>query len=758
MEKSGSLSAGSDSQKKYYPGMEVSEAEKFADGGKYFMDMCKYYASFYNAFEVASSFDGVLPKSMVEEMMENIKFYYGFQDNAVFGSLTKTTEGSDIPAVWINGQKIRQLVDHIKGNVIQMAEPIGKSIAANSISKDAVKKQKDVFEKIDFAHELSEMIGDLPASDIAFAPAGKVDYSDPFKVRKLKEEYRKKFEKTGTVLARSIYFSNNAKQQFINDGVYQAIANLNMCEIKIENGRLVMNEIPPYYAVYDFNSHDDDNHDFAGYIIPRTYEDVLRRYPHLEELKNDYNKIKTNPETFTDFMDSCNLGFNNMLWVYPDRKRVSEAVIYWLAPADTRFRSKVNAYGKKNYKKIKDHARYDDKMGYEIKGDFSAYMVHYAVVVAGKYLARYGYEPYQVRSYIANEKPSLPILTYCHEKKAGYVRSIVSRLKANQIELDRLAYKIQELTSSDLGHVKFVRGDKLNENINVKNIVDDLKQFKITVIPPSGDESSDSIRDIVMGEDITNNQYIVTYLRLKQEQREEMEAIVSIPPAALGMQRSVIGKGVQENTISQSTLAMLGFYEGLSEYWRKKMQYAINKYKLFISDKPGEYILPVNSSEMEVINITRDFRYEDLYVYVTPNNAIDNEHAAIFNQMLHAYSQNVNNPLAAAQGLLNGIKLLRYNSFGEGIEQLEEHVQELIRKQQEDLQQQQVFMAQQEQFKNQSKLVADQQQQISELIKLMTKINLEGAWKVKEQEVKNGMKESRDEAVIDSAIQQTMAN
>lgn len=742
------------------PPVSITEEEKFADGGKYFARTARYYAYYYyNTLQIPQSYQGFPPKTYVDETLDNYLFYYGFQNNDVFFSQTRTFTGGEVPAVWISGQKIRQLIDHIKGNVIEMVEPMGNNISANSISKHAVRKQKDILEKIQFASELNEILKDLPAPEIRFAPAGDIDYSNPKEVEKAKEKAREELEKTGVVLSRSLFFKNNLKEQFIDDASEQAIANLNMAEIKYRNGNIEIEPIAPYYAIYDFNSHSQfgDGQMFGGYVKPITFEQALAEYPDNEQLKNDIKKIQNyGSSQFNDWMNQYNLPYNNLMWWYPDKRHISKCVVYWIAESEIRMQVKKNAYGNKYLRKIDYTKNYKENgkevKGYELRGDKKTWMVHYAVLIGNKYLVDYGYEPYQVRNSITPDKPQIPIITFCHEKKAGFVRSIVSRLKANQIEIDRLSHKIQELTANDLGRVFFIRGDKTNENLTPANIISDLKQFKITVIPPTGDEMSDSVKDIINGEDLSNNQYLMSYIALKKEQQAEMEAIVSIPPAALGMQRTIIGKGVQENTIAQSTRAMMSFYDGLMEYWRRKIQYAANKYKLILADNPGEYIMPLSYNEMEVVRITKEYRYEDLYVYIKLNDAIDQTNRMILNQMLQAYSQNTQNPLGAAQGLLNGIKLLRYNSFNEGIEQLEEFVEKLTREAKEQFEQQQIIQANQSQFEQQSALIQKQQEQIAELTKLITKINLEGAWSVKKEEVKKGLKEERDDAIIDNSL------
>lgn len=762
------------------PKSNPTEAEKYANGGQWFADQVRWHVlNYYNTYSIPIS-EGFLGGSIVGEMLDSYRYYYGYQENTVFSFLTKTYGNGDVPAVWINGQDISQFLKNMQGNVIGMVRPMSKNISAESISKNTVLKKKEIFDKIAIAAEINGLTADMPIP-VPYAPAGEINYQDKGQVQDAIKKVKQQFEKIGTTLARNVYYTNNLQTQFVEDAMHQFIANLSATHIYEKNGQIVNDIIDPYSMIYDFSSRGQfgEGTMFAGYIVPATYDEACNAIDNdvkdktlVKKWKDEIsNTAQYDQPNFRNWTDYYNAPFTNVQWWYNNQKYISKAVLYFLEKKDMRYLDKLTVDGKPRIKKIDDYKKYpvtaegkamesggfvDSKMGYEVKGDKETWMVHYCELWGNKYPIKYGYETYQVRPAFAKDKPQLPIFTFCHDKMAGYNRSIASRLKPNQRELDRLAYKIQSLTSQDLGKVFFVRGDKFNEAFNPKNMIDDGKQFKIVIVPPTGDEGSDrlGIQDMVNAIDMSNNIYINQYVELRREQRQTMMEICSVSPSALGMLTRTTGKAVNESEIAQSSMGVQGLYFGLAEFWRRKIAYATNKFKLVLAQSPDKvHILPVNEKDVEIIKITKDYRFEDLFVYIEANDSIEIQDKAILHSMIQAYSQNSQNPQGAAQAMLNSLKLLKFDTFQEGVDMLEEHLGEITKQGQDQMQQQMIIEQQQQQFQAQSLQILEQQKAISKLYEILLSNNLKGAWNVKNTEAKAAA-QTEDETVIQPAIVQ----
>lgn len=757
------------------PPVNPTEAEKFSKGGAYFANMNRWLVyQTYNTFRTSMSnfvpsttSTAALGVGIVDEMINNFKYYYGFNGNDTFGWMTQTSRGGDIPAVWINGQKIRQLCDHIKGNVVEMVKPMGRNLMAESISKHSVLKKKEIFDKIDIASIVNPVLEQI--GGVKYHPAGDKNYSDKKEYSKAVNEQREIFERASTTLARSVFYSNDCQSKFVEDDAMNAIiGSLASTYIFEQDGEVIHQSIPCYNRTFDFSSTGQFGEDsmYGGFVVPITYEEMLKECPDMpDEWKQEAFDAFAAPQTeFLKWANFYNEPFQNVKWWYNNQKWLTKSVQFWIEKKDSRYQIKTTAYGSKKSRVIDDHKYYQtpnsdgtasNTIGYDVKGDKETYMVHYSILYGNKYMGKYGYEPFQVRNPFNKKMPIIPIFSFCPSKMAGYVRSIVSRLRQNQNELDRLSYKIQQLTANDLGKVFFIKGDKLTEGFQPKDIIDDLKGFKITVLPPTGDEVSDKLgaSDLITAVDMSNNQYINSYIELKREQVAEMEAITSTPPASLGMQVSTIGKGVQENTVAQSSLAMLSFYEGLNEFYRKKLQYSVNKLKLVYAQKPGTYIVPISNSETEVLEIPKEFRLEDVLVYIQTADSISPQNRAAVYSLLFNYSQNAGaEPLASAQALLNGLELMTSSSFNEVKDNLKIHIGELQEENKKSAQQAMIVEQQQTAMNQQSAQIAAQQAQIADLYKVLLTENLRGSYQIKTQEVKNGAKSDTDEVVINEAI------
>lgn len=755
-----------------------SEVDKFKDGGYWFCQMARWIVlQYYNTYALPSSYspqstsgilnsagsptsNGMSSRTVVDEMLDNYEYYFGNQQNRIFNHLTTGMNNQPLPNVWIKGQEIRSLVDHMKGKGIQLIDPIEKNIVAESISENALLKKQDIFDKIDLATQIGDTLNELGGGDVQFQPAGEMDYSDPAQVKNAKKKIREEYENANTVIARSVYFKNQMEQMFLDSVSDTAICNLTGMEFIEANNELKAKYIPGYQCIYDFSTWGQygDKQQVGGYIEPVLLSDMIKDYKDLnpewiKEVEDVlYNEAGT--PASVNFCEYYNAPFQNVRWWYNNERWISKAVVYWVGKRELPYQKKTNQYGGSKYQKIdpyktyqvptgkldaKGNMTFNRMLGHQMKGDLNVWMVHKAVLYGNKYLAEYGYDTYQVRPWGDKRKPELPIKFLCQGKLAGYVKPIVSRLKSKQDEIDAVRYRIREYTAQDMGKVYFFRGGKLGEGINTKDIYDDLRRMKMTVVPETGDEGSDAlgIKDLIHAEDMSNHAYIKEYLTLKQDIENEMRSIVNISEIALGEQSSTIGKGVQQETIARSELAGLSLYSSLTEYWRRCLNYATNKSKMIIADKQnGNVILPVSTREIKMITVTKDMKGDELSVYISPDDNVNVLDMGLLKQALISYS--INPIPAGAEAILNIMKILRYRSFGEGIALLEEYVDEQNEKMQKQQMQAATIQHQDEAFQLHSAQIAQQQAEIARLTESLAKINLTGAWQLKVAEANAG--------------------
>jgi cell division protein FtsB len=775
----------------------ASDYEKFAHDGEWFLKMGRWLVlNYYNTYSVPNSYmqpfsntglsnGGALPvtssyaRSTVDEALDNYAYFFGTQDNRIFNHLTVGVNNNPLPNVWLKGQEVRQLTEHLIGKAIQLIQPIEKNISADTISYNTVLKRQEIFDKIDVAPQARQILSEL-GGEAEYAPAGEIDYANPDALKEAKRKIKGEYESTATVITRHAYYACNLKEKFISAAQDTPIANLAGIEFTEKHGRMLANYIPSFQLIFDYSTWGEygEAQTKVGYIIPSTLEEILSEYPDMNPLwVNEIKDVLYNGvDGSSQFMEYYNQPFQNVLWWYNDQKWISKAVVYWLSEAEVPYMKKTNKYGGKKIQKIDAYRDYqipagekdgkmlfDKKKGHELDdealskiGAVKAKKIwkwHKAVIIGNKYLVEYGYDTFQVRPFGDKTKPASPIQTFCQGKIAGYVKSVVSRVKSKQEELDAVRYRLREYTAQDLGINRFFRGGKLGEGLNMKDIINDLRAFHITVIPETGNEFTDKlgIRDLVHTEDMSNHAYIREYLTLKADILKEMKDILNISDVALGEQTSTIGKGVQSETIARSEISSLPYFTSLSEYFRRVLQYAANKNKMILlAAQDKKVILPVSQKEVELLEMTKEFNYEDLNVYLEPDDQIAVSELGLFKQMMMSYSQNPT--LEHAEAMVNALKMMRNKSFTEGIAMFEDYVSAKKKEMEQAQLRQAVSQQQQMQFEQLSAQNQALQAQMANLMTELAKISAKGAWSVKEAEVKSGL--DRQYQMDDALIQQ----
>ncbi len=756
----------------------VSEHDKFKDSGLWFLQYGRWIINnYYNTYSAPASDFGTQASnfgnggivngqgsnvswgtgnttSLVDEMLNNYSYFYGNQDNRIFNFLTKGVNNNQLPNVFLKGQEVRSLASHIQGKCLQMINPIEKNISCETISQNSVVKRQEVFDKIDMAAKIAPLLNEL-GGGVKYQPAGDIDYNNPAAIEEAKKKVRAEYENTATIIGRNAYYKCNLAETFMNVASDTIICNLAGIEFTEKDGEMVKEYVPGYQGIFDYSTWGEygEGQTLGGKIMPVTIEELIHKYPDMNAAwRNEMEDVLyRGVDGSAQFMDYYNEPFTNVFWWYNDQKWMSLATVYWLNECELPYVEKTNQFGGRKVQKIDAYKTYqvpttidgkksfESKKGYDLKGSGKVWKVHKAVIAGNKYLLEYGYDTYQVRPFGDKKKPEIPIKFFCQGKLAGYVKSIVSRLKTKQDELDALRYRIREHVATDTYGI-FVNGAKLTETLSALNIINDLRTLHVSVIPSTGDEELDKrpMEDIIKVVENHAVQAIRDYLVLKQDIEKEMGDILNIPPVALGEQSGVIGKGVQEATINRSEVSGLPFYSSMMEYFRRVLQYASNKNKMILLDNQDKKIvLPISNREIKILELTKDFNYEDLNVYLSPDDQMQVADMNLLRQTLQSYSQNPNTDHAKA--ILNSLKLMRSKSFQEGIAMFEEFIKAQQAADDKKQMRESAIEHQQKAYQNMSDALDQSKAEMAKLTQKLAEINLKGAWSVKQAEVNHGL-------------------
>lgn len=673
----------------FQPENEILESDKFkvSEDGTYnwFLDNSRYIVnSFYNPPFAPESAAPEMKKSTNEEINENLLFYYGLQSDGLLG-YTKTDASVHVP-----GQHIRTLIGYIEGNAIKMIDPIEDQIVAYGTNKEMIKARQDYFLWLEMMNKMQEQLSMMEQLGV------KVDTDGAEDIEETKKRYKHEYERSAEALAKSLYFQNQM-QDIFTDAV-KHVCYSNSCSIhfttrKTRDGQVipVCELIPPKQRILDTRCTDQFMKDqrVGGYIQFKTPAEIFAMFPSLNiDQRNEISNVSRSSYSWcSDFREYFNYP-NLQAWT--DDGLVAVVRTYFIARRDLRYRLRTNRFGTQFYSKIEDEKEYnpihlgleplvkDGKnvhpKGKDIAGTEWTWDVYYCDVIGNKYTAEVGYADYVVRDQMDKSMPILPIVNLNYDSIDGLGRSLIGRLKYNQMQRDRYKRKLQELTEQDLGKNLFLYLD--DEDETELEVLKSLRTKHVKIIKKSSGVIPDQNAYRTMVADaIDLTPQFSQYVELIKFEQAEQEAIINVTPLTLGSQTTVQGKGVQENSVQLASLSQMHLYTSLMSYFNRVINYGTNLWKNCMKD--GDVLLPLNKAQTELLKSTRDFRMSDLGIYIYGSDPINESSKNILLQMLQGYAQNIQYLIEVGLEPLDLIKLMQSvqkNSFNQDIYDIEEKI------------------------------------------------------------------------------------
>lgn len=666
------------------PDQEVSEADKFKDDKKWWCDWGRYIVStFWNPIR-RDFYENAVANTLRfnDRMMENIKYYYGVQGMNSLNYARADATNRQGTAVFIPDQKIRSLVDYMKGNVIDMIQPIKDSISATGLSEHIQSERDLLWSQLRLQYDLQKR--GMQEMGVSYSPLPEKQFDSIQAIDDFMAEWQHEYEEAAVAITENIYFEQNLSEQFEDDGMNVLIGSLCSTLVEVENGRVVNTQIPCYNAIYDYRSKNQYGKGamVAGGVFNATPAELFAKFPELtlQERQVIETGCMSNTQEWIDFRNFYNDGASNITHWNADSGTVSYAICYFIARKDLEYKVFPNAFGGSKVINITDgmptYATTNKKAKGDIAGTKWAWMVHKCVLIGNYICTDCGYPEYQIRPNGDHTMPQIPIIQLHHASIAGFSRSVVDRLRQHADFRGILMEKVQVLVANDIGKGYFIRGSAIDGMTDPEEILKDLKAMKIHVITGASgevDNQLDGQKTIEMI-DMSLDPNIMNYIRLADNESRLMEEIVSIPSVALGTQTDVIGKAVQQQTIVQATYGQKSFYTSLMEHWRLKFQYNFNTAKLLYTEAPETVkLLPISEKQTYLLKVTKKFRAEDVGIYILPNDPIEAKDMQIFEQAILGYMQNINAP-GAADALRNSLKLMGAKTYSQAIEGLDKFI------------------------------------------------------------------------------------
>ncbi len=619
------------------PDWDVPENLKDAE---WYSNNVRYWSSYYNRppqiWDANNYIENLTP---VEKGWMYSLYYLGKQQNIAYKHITMDPSGNTLQPVWTKSKKVNNLINRLAGQYVEQLA--AKDISAKTFSKRAVSKKMMQWEDamLQYDSKGKKLLDDLAASGVQYNPPYADKFSSQDEVNKFfNYDWKDDLEEVATLLGKFVDHANDIDtrlvQAFINDW---CPANLMGVYNYVEHGRVCQKRIPFYNAIIDPVSEDPFMRDqrFAGFVERLSAEQACTKY-RSQLTPTEIQEIKSIPlgGTFaTEFLGQYNIG--NIGWWYPgkDSYMISAVTVFWIAPRDTRYVNVTDGYGNKRVKQTTDNA---------VAGDYIINDVCYATLLGNKYLVESGYMKNVIRPHDNKSKPKLPIGFFNGNTTLGDGISIIGTIAELINKIDRCEYKIDELTGNHIGKTYIFNGAKFPQGVDMKKMVTDLKTMKVTVASPTG-EPNDKVdnQPLVTPMDFALDEAIIEYSNLSIKYDQMVEQLLNLPKAAQGFDNQS-GLGVNKSIVQNAAQGNKNLFENLFKFEKIQLQYLIDTMRLIYAngegDETAEFIVGMRG--LKVLELIKDYLFEDVMVDVSPRDVITEEQRARINAIALSLAQN----------------------------------------------------------------------------------------------------------------------
>lgn len=601
----------------YQPPQAIPENKKDSE---WFINNVRYIVSFYNLPQVSlypnQTYDPNQYMGMSDEMIRNFSYYKGNQQNVDFKHTTMDFYNNEVPAVWIKGQELAGMVQFAVGVATEMINDIEWS--CKSLSDDTADEWEELNAQLKAMLLLRDSLKEL---GVRYNPVPDAEIDDAEDAEEYMGKWKSECEIAAIKIAKAIYEENFLKNTYLKGMLHTLVGGLASIFTFVENGRVRSEHKASYLTIWD-NRHDDDYNrlaQFYGFIDYYTAPELFVKYPEIaadpqKRLIVEAMARNENGSGVVPFQNYWNGGLRNISWwTYPGsakRMTVAVATVFWKG------------------------LRFD-------KGDWVP-DIYQGELIGNMFICNARLANNIVRDPMNKSNPLLPGRVFVPEMELGSGRSLVGRAINNQNEMDRLKFKIQEKTGRDLGKTYIINGNQLGdpEQGGVKRLMSNLKRMGVHVRNITGEANDpENGQPLIETLDMSLDSDVGFYINLYHEQERIMQRIFNYNDVTMGIQNKTIGKGVQENTIAQASTGTLSLYDSYMEYVRQDMQYKLNQWKIVNGDQK-KITLVVGKEGAQVIRLTKDFQWEDLLLFIEPNDNMDKESKGRIQTLALAAAQN----------------------------------------------------------------------------------------------------------------------
>jgi len=716
-----------------YPDQDIPESEKDA---QWYLNNIRYISSFYNvAFESVLAPQGTnvagpaiqtnllnardLP---VNRMLRYMTYYQGRQENIDYNDWAALTtdgesesgsaEGNYQPH-WIKGQDIAELINFMKGNILERISNL--QITAKALSEEAASEMQNLRSQLMLKHKYKDVFNELKVGmGIEYNVGPKEGFENEGQIDDFMEKnFKQQGVEVATAMAKNFWYQNFCLHKFLNLFTMTCITGVAATHHYIQNGKQYMKTVPSWQMILDTRHDDDYNRDaqFVGIAETMTPSEVFVRFPQLtKEQREEIKKMARS----RDLGARYNSAFANFNWWNYNVKRdecvVTVVTAYWMGMHDMGLKK-----GKNKYQVEKIMRTEKDEKGSYVFED-----IYKGTLIGNRYLVEWGLDDNIVEDYKDKSRPQFPIIRYLPNMIGGEPRSIVSRLYQLQDEIDALKYKVRESIGRANGKVYIIRNVGGND-MDLEELYKDFKTMGLSVVTPSGEgEQEPRLAEML---DYTLDPNIMRIEEIVKINRDLMKEYTSINNVSLGMTASYMGMGERNSVIGQSSYGLASLYHGFMDFIQMNLQYAVNISKsLYTLDGDTEAAFVVGDKGVQYLKVMADMKFEDFLVILQLNDMIDEQGKKNIQQLALAWSQNGIVDPDVYLSLLNEQTYTGARKFLE--QKVKEKKKEQMEQRQQQMQHEQQIAAQNSQALKQAEALRQAGQDGREHIKAQAKVDV----------------------------------
>lgn len=639
-------------------------------------------------------------KPYIHKFLEYYKYYFGKQTSESLHFMQEAAPNVNLPAKWIPGKKIMSLLEYMRGSFIRVINTINVttfSTTKSTIDEKAILENTMIFDLL--TESFQQAAQSLTGRDSTVAGIG--SFASVEDIREFMQyDFKTANEVIAKELADHVMHSNHHREKFIQLFTHMLITNMPAIKIYVENGRVKWRVVNPLTFTCDttFDNEYGRGMNFAGEV----------RYLSIPQIMEEFQG-KLKPETLQLLQDIDGDPKHKELQNMRDRGpgyyryhngvlllRITEAE--WKGVKYIGVEQNTDKYGN-------THVTISDKKKAK---KYPVQCIRFGVLIGDTYLVDYGEAPNQYRKTDSLADTELSYKVFMPGHMLGHDVSIVEKLQAHQDNIDLYKYKIQLAIGRDKGKVYTIDTSQLDGVTDINEIATIAQTVGIIPYNSYNDETgmskpSGKYFDVI---DLSLDNNVKNYLGLIEREIREMEEIVNIPQMALGQQQAVVGLGVQQNTIAQSTLGVLNYYDGFLKYIENILQHSINVQKLVLDyEKTTTGLNIVGKTKSKVLKISDDFKFDDFGIYLDANDMIEPAAKQRILTIAQAMAQN------GLMDMLDFVKLDQMDTYTEMVNYLEQslRLKKIESTQQQQLQAQIAQEQQQQQLASQERQGARQQ-------------------------------------------------